>query len=303
MPIGDVYEVQTGSVTDIYYLDVGLYDIPEYGAIYIVDAERPALIDTGIGTRYQIVLDALETVGIGREDLELIAPTHVHLDHAGGTGFLTAECPNAEVVCYERGVRHLVDPSRLWAGTKRAVGEQIKYYTEPEPVPEERIRSVADGDVVDLGDHALKVHHAPGHAPHQAVFHDPAIDATFVADAAGIYVPAIDTVEPTTPPPNFDLERSLKDVDLLQALEPETLLYSHYGPAPAEHRLTEYARVLTNWAETVEEIHGQLADDEAIIDQLVAEAETAEVWGAEKARAETALNVRGVLRYLDTRNQ
>lgn len=300
MGVGDLYTVETGECTDLYYVDVGMYDTEEYGSVYILDAERPAVIDTGTGLRYETVLGAIESVGIDREELAMIAPTHVHLDHAGGAGYLARECPNAEIVIHERGRRHLVDPTRLVAGTKAAVGDTWKYYRDPVPVPEERIRSLTDGDSVDLGDHQLRTHYTPGHAPHHVVFEDPANDAVFTADAAGIYVPAIDAVRPTTPPPDFDLEQCLVDVELLQSLDPETLLYSHYGPVSADERLGEYATVLTDWVERIELAREQRGDD-AVIEQFVQNTTMDEVWGEERASAEAAMNTRGVLRYLDER--
>lgn len=299
MAIGDLYHVKTGDCTDLQYVDTGMYDTPEYGSVYILDAERPAVIDTGIGMRYETILDAIETVGIARDELEVIAPTHVHLDHAGGAGYLARECPNADVVVHERGAHHLVDPSRLIAGTKAAVKDQWEFYREPIPVPADRIRKLTDGDVVDLGDHQLITHYTPGHAPHHVVFEDPANDAVFTADAAGIYVPTIDAVRQTTPPPDFDLEQCLEDIELLRTLDPETLLYAHYGPAPAENRLDEYADVLTEWVNAVEDVRQQHED---AVEHVVAKTPMTDVWNERKARAEAALNTRGVLHYLDTRN-
>lgn len=303
MAIGDIYEVQTGSTADTYYVDTGMYDTPEYGAVYVIDAERPALIDTGIGTRYENILDALESVGVAPDDLDYIVPTHVHLDHAGGAGFLAAECENAEVVCHEVGARHLVDPERIWEGTKRAVGDQFRYYVEPKPIPADRIREVTDGDTVDLGDRTLDVHHAPGHAPHQAVFHSPSDATLFAADACGIYVPALDEITVTSPPPNFDLEQCLADVQMVERLDPETLCYGHFGPAETDDRLAEYTETLTDWVEQIDAAREELGDDEAVVERLVAETEMDEVWGEEKAAAEASMNTRGVLRYLDQRDQ
>jgi glyoxylase-like metal-dependent hydrolase (beta-lactamase superfamily II) len=299
MEIGDVAPVE--GIPDCYYLDTGMYDTPEYGAVYIYDTERPALVDTGIGTNHERVLDALGEVGIAREDLAVIAPTHVHLDHAGGAGFLAEACPNATVHVPERGARHLVDPGRLWEGTKAAVGEAIEFYTEPEPVPDDRLVQLIDGDEIDLGDRTLDVHDAPGHAPHQAVFHDAAAEAVFTADAAGIYTPTLDAVVPTSPPPNFDFEGCIEDIRLLQRLEPETLCYGHFGPASRDDRLTEYADVLTDWVEAVAEKRVELDDDEAVVEHFVRTTTMDEVWGERKARTETAMNVRGVLTYLDRR--
>jgi len=301
MALGDVYEATAGDSTDLYYVDTEMYDTPEYGSVYILDAERPALVDTGIGTHYETILEAMAEVGIAPADLEVIAPTHIHLDHAGGAGYLADECPNADVYIYELGASHLVDPDRLWAGTKTAVQDEIQFYAEPEPVPEDRLVELADGDTVDLGDHRLEVHHAPGHAPHQAVFYDPANEGVFAADAAGIYTPTTPSVQETSPPSNFDLEGCLADVEMLQGLDPGAIYYGHFGDHPADDLLAEYARVLEAWVEAVEAARERYDTDEAVIEHFQERTDKAQYWGERKAQAETRMNVRGVLTYLDSR--
>ncbi|WP_135663918.1 MBL fold metallo-hydrolase [Halorhabdus rudnickae] len=299
MAIGDVIRVTTGTCSDLYYVDTGMYDVKRYGSVYVLDAERPTIVETGIGTNYERILDALEDVGLAPAEIEVIAVTHVHLDHAGGAGFLSEACPNATIVVHEIGAAHLVDPGRLWEGTKQAVGDQISHYVEPDPVPDDRVRTIADGDEVDLGDHALVAHHAPGHAPHQVVYEDPENDAVFTGDAAGLYVPDRDRAEPTSPPPDFDLEQALRDVETIQNLAPETLLYSHFGPAPRTHQLDGYARRLSDWVQAVAAARNELEDDDAVIEHFAGETAATEIWGEEKGRGETAMNVRGVLTYLD----
>ncbi|UWG48905.1 Metal-dependent hydrolase of the beta-lactamase superfamily II [Halanaeroarchaeum sp. HSR-CO] len=294
----EVFEVE--SATDVYYVDTGMYDTPEYGAVYIVDAERPAVVDTGIGTHWERVTDAIESVGIDLADLEVIAPTHVHLDHAGGAGFLAEAAPNAEVYVHEIGAPHLVDPSRLVEGTKAAVGEQWQFYTDPKPVPEDRITELTDGDVIDLGDRELTALHAPGHAPHQVVFHEAADAAVYVADAAGIWVPEQDRIRETSPPPNFDLELVLEDVQTVADLNPEVLLYPHFGPVDEDPQATlaEYEQVIVDWVEAVEARLEELDDEDAVVEHFVENNEMEGTWGTIKASAETGMNVRGVLRYL-----
>jgi glyoxylase-like metal-dependent hydrolase (beta-lactamase superfamily II) len=300
MAIGDVFAATAGECTDLYYVDTGMYDVSEYGVAYVLDAERPAIVETGIGTNYERVLDCVREAGLRPEDIEVIAVTHVHLDHAGGAGFLVSECPNADVYVHETGAPHLVDPARLWEGTKRAVGDQLQFYTEPRPVPEDRLVEVTNGDTVELGDHALAVHHAPGHAPHQVVFYDPDNDALFTADAAGIYVPSADELFPTSPPPNFDPDQCQDDVGLLAEIEPDVLCYTHFGTVETGDKLQWYATVLEEWVEAVAEMRAELDDHEAIVQHFVerADAERA-IWGAEKADAEVAMNVRGALRALE----
>jgi glyoxylase-like metal-dependent hydrolase (beta-lactamase superfamily II) len=298
MEIGDIAAVSEAE--DITYVDTGMYDVSGYGAVYLVDAAEPAIVDTGIGTNYERILDLLESGGVAPEDLAAILVTHVHLDHAGGAGFLADACPNAEVYVNEMGVPHLADPSRLVAGTKAAVGDMWKHYVEPEPIPEERMTALAGGDTVDLGDREMEVISVPGHAPHQVAFHDRREDALFVADAAGIYVPEHEGVRQTSPPSNFDLEQCLHDVETLQAYDPNVLCYPHFGPRRYEgEMLEEYSRVLSGWVETIEDVREDLEDDEAVIEYFVERDGMASVWGEEKSEAEAEMNVRGVLGYLD----
>ncbi|MBP2250334.1 glyoxylase-like metal-dependent hydrolase (beta-lactamase superfamily II) [Halarchaeum solikamskense] len=289
--------------TDVHYVDTGMYDTPGYGAVYVVDAERPAVLDTGIGTHHERVLDALDEVGIARDDLGAIVVSHVHLDHAGGAGFLADACPNADVYVHEIGAPHLVDPADLVAGTKRAVGDQWRYYVDPEPVPESRIVELADGDRIDLGDRTLTAHHAPGHAPHQVVLEDDRDGFVHTADAAGIWVPALSEVHETSPPPNFELETCLDDVATIRERAPDVLLYPHFGPVAddVDGVLDEYATTLREWVARVREKRAELDDDEAVERYFAERTSLDEVWPAHKAEEEVAMNVRGVLVALDRR--
>jgi glyoxylase-like metal-dependent hydrolase (beta-lactamase superfamily II) len=296
MAIGDIESVP--GCPDLHYVDVGLYDVPGYGSVYMLDGAQSAVVDTGLGTNVDILLDALETVGI--DTLDYVLTTHIHLDHAGGAGFLASAFPEATVLTHEIGVPHLVDPSQLVAGTKAAVGDQWEYYVEPKPVPEDRIEALTGGDTVDLGDRTIEVMHAPGHAPHQVVFHDRATDALFSGDAAGLRVPGTDELHPTSPPSNFDLEGCLDDARAIADRNPETLCFGHFGSVAFDPSLMDdYCEILTEWVEAVREKRAELGDDEAVVDHFAAAADPVEPWGERKARAEARLNVRGVLGYLD----
>jgi len=306
MAAGDIHEATAGESTDIYYVDTGMYGIGEYGSVYILDTDRPALVDTGIGSDYDLVLDALADVGVDPDEVACIVPTHVHLDHAGGAGYLAAECPNADVYVHEIGAPHLVDPERLWAGTTAVVGDMIEYYAQPEPLPEDRVVELSDGDTVDLGDRTLDVHHVPGHAPHQVALYDPVSDGVFTADAAGSFAPGLERPYPETAPPSFDLEQCLADVETLQSLDPSALYFGHFGAWEPEDRLTAYATELQEWVTHVEATRDRLGDDDAVVEQFLEEATTdrrtdaIDAWGERKARSKTRMNVRGMLTYLDS---
>lgn len=286
--------------TDLYYHDTGMYGVSEYGSVYVLDADRPAVIDTGIGTNVELLYDSLDELGIGTNDLAYVLPTHVHLDHAGGAGFLADRYPESTVLTHEIGVDHLVDPERLVAGTKAAVEDQWKHYVEPKPVPEDRIEGLAGGETIDLGDRSLNVYHVPGHAPHQVIFEDDRDRAVFTADAAGIWVPSRTELRETTPPPQFDLEGALADVETIRSLEPEHLCFGHFGSrAYDDELLSGYRRTLVEWVEAIRQKRAELDDDEAVIEYFVEHTDAENLWSEEKLAAETRLNVRGVFAYLE----
>jgi glyoxylase-like metal-dependent hydrolase (beta-lactamase superfamily II) len=287
-------------VEDLYYHETGMYGTTGYGSVYVYDTPDPAVIDTGIGTNRELLFETLSELGIDAADLAWILPTHAHLDHAGGAGFLAERYPNAAVRIHERGVRHLVDPSRLVEGTKAAVGDQWRHYVEPEPVPDDRIDGLADGDSIDLGDRRLDVYGAPGHAPHQTIFHEPDDGVVFTADAAGIYVPRIDAIRPTAPPPQFDLDASLSDASTIAGLDPEVLCFSHFGPRKYDSEIVpRIKRTYVEWVQAVREKRAELGNDEAVVRHFRETADSEGVWTEERVRANAALNARGVLAHLD----
>jgi glyoxylase-like metal-dependent hydrolase (beta-lactamase superfamily II) len=199
---------------------------------YLVDADRPALVETGARTSAPALRAGLAEAGLGADDLAWIVLTHVHLDHCGGTGILAAAFPRATVVVHRRGAKHLADPGRLVAASAAVYGRRWSIYGGLDRTAAGRIVAAEDGHRVPLGPgRELVMVETVGHARHHMSVVDEATGTVFAGDAAGARIGGAG-LYPTLPPPDLDLEAGTRSLDLLAALAPERLCLSHFGPSP-----------------------------------------------------------------------
>jgi glyoxylase-like metal-dependent hydrolase (beta-lactamase superfamily II) len=236
----------------VFQIDTQMAGYTGITAGYLIRGDRPCLVETGTAPSAPAVRDALAALGVGPDDLATIAVTHIHLDHAGGTGDIAAMFPGAEVVVHELGARHLADPSRLMASARLVYGEELdELFGTLAPTPAERIRAVERTGVVDLGSGRwLESHYSPGHAKHHVGLLDSVSGDLYVGDAAGIYIPDTGDMRPATPPPDFDLETALGSLRTFAALAPTRLLFSHFGPVTAVgEALDRSAAEIRMWVE------------------------------------------------------
>ena len=220
---------------EVYQIDTQMAGYQGITAGYLIRSDRPCLVETGTAPSAPVVRDALAALGVHAADLATVVVTHIHLDHAGGTGDIAAMYPAAEVVVHELGARHLADPSRLMRSARMVYGDELDgLFGALAPTPADRIRAVERTGEVDLGGgRRLESHYSPGHAKHHVGLIDSVSGDLYVGDAAGIYIPETGDQRPATPPPDFDLEVALDSLKMFAALRPARLLFSHYGPVEA----------------------------------------------------------------------
>ncbi|MGP1667004.1 MAG: MBL fold metallo-hydrolase, partial [Rhodanobacter sp.] len=152
----------------IHTIDTGFVR-PQFDAAYlIVENGRGAFIDCGTNHSVPRMLAALDAAGLATDDVDWLILTHVHLDHAGGAGELINRLPNAKLAVHPRGARHMIDPSKLWAGASAVYGDAVmeQTYGRLKPIPAERVIEATDGYEVNLAGRVLRMLDTPGHAKH-----------------------------------------------------------------------------------------------------------------------------------------
>ncbi len=247
-----VAELITDLGHQVFQIDTRMAGYDGITAGYLIRGDRPCLVETGTGPSAPVVRDALGALGIGPADLSTVVVTHIHLDHAGGTGDIAEMFPSAEVVVHERGARHLADPSRLMAGARMVYGDELDdLFGTLQPTPADRIRAVERTGVIDLGGgRRLESHYSPGHAKHHVGLIDSVTGDLYVGDAAGIYIQETGDMRPATPPPDFDLDVALESLRMFAALGPTRLLFSHFGPVTAvDDALDRSAAEISLWVD------------------------------------------------------
>jgi len=123
----------------IYLIDLKPMGIEHFIASYILVDNKKMIIETGPTTSIGNLLAGLRELEIKNEEVDYVAVSHIHIDHAGGSGTLLKHLPNAKLLAHARGALHLVKPEKLWRQTKQVLGEIADMYGKIHPVPEKRI--------------------------------------------------------------------------------------------------------------------------------------------------------------------
>jgi len=265
-------------VPNITQLDDGLYLIdlhfqgqPGVIASYLIeDAGERALIEIGPTSTLGTLLGALQTMDIDPDSISKVLVTHVHLDHAGASGTFMRRFPRSQLFVHEMGAPHMIDPSRLVASATRIYGDMMDtLWGAIEPVSEDRMTILVDGDTVTVGAKRLATLYTPGHASHHVAFHDPERDAVFTGDVGAVRLQDIRYVRPATPPPDIDLELWSESLERIRELHPRVLYVTHFGPSTdVEWHLQEARDHLYEWGAIVQRAMQSGQDREEIVDLI-----------------------------------
>jgi len=204
------------------------------------------LVDPGPSSTIPKLISALRALNI--EELDYVFLTHLHLDHAGGIGDLVKEFPT-QVAVHEGALKHLIDPSKLWAGSLSILGDIAEKYGRMEPVPRDMLTSEEE---ISLGNKTIKSLDTEGHAPHHRSYLFE--DILFAGEASGVHLDLGGGdfyLRPPTPPP-FYLETAIDSVDKLGRLDFSMLCFGHFGHSSNRGILNEFEDQLLRWKHIIQ---------------------------------------------------
>lgn len=238
---------------NIYFCDSRKFNQFGGSGVYLVIGDGITLVETGMTLIGEYILEGIHQLGFEDKDIRKAILTHVHLDHAGATGWLVRRLPHLKVYVHERGYKHVHDPSALIESAK-ILYDSLENITATHgqilPVNKDNLVAVTDSDLDIGGGVHLEIFEAPGHASHHMCVYEPESGCVFSGEALGHYHPESNTLSPAVAPPGFNYEASLATIDKIKAHNPSVVCFSQYG----YHRDPEY--VIRKARKQLEDFYG-----------------------------------------------
>lgn len=215
---------------NVHTIDLNFKNTPGIIASYLIPHEGGAmLIESGPGSTAPALQAGLASHGFTPADVTDLFVTHIHLDHAGASGWLARQ--GAMVHVHPRGLPHLADPSRLMASAGQIYGDQLDaLWGEMLPVPADRLTAVQDGSVASIGGVEILALDTPGHASHHHAYI--VGDVCFSGDVGGVRLPGPPHLVLPMPPPEFQLETWQASAKRLIGVGAERIAPTHFGIYP-----------------------------------------------------------------------
>jgi hydroxyacylglutathione hydrolase len=281
----------------VYYL--GTVGKPEVLSTYLVgEGSEFALLEPGPSNTVEETLSVVQSSGVSLDSIKHLVVTHVHLDHAGGAWKMIDRLPNADVIVYKGGGKHIADPQRLSQGAEMVLGPLYKLWGEMKALPAGRIQEVVDGDILRVGGHHLKIIYTPGHSPFHMSLMDLESRSLFTGDALGMYVGEKDALWPASPLPSFRYEDSMETIGDLESESPRRLLIPHYEPqSDVAHLFDLNRRTYQGWHDILEREPPERSMGDVVDDLLGSSASYSWIPADELARWVITMHATGFRQY------
>lgn len=216
----------------IHTIDLKFLDEPAAIAAYAVEDEAGVtLVECGPFSTHDTLLAALDDLGFKPSDVHTLLLTHIHFDHAGAAWWWARR--GARVYVHPKGLKHMIDPTKLYASAARIYGEDRmeELWGKMDKIDPYDIGSVEDKTRMTIGGQLWVAHHTPGHADHHIAWQMG--KTVFTGDVGGVKIKG-GPVVPPCPPPDINLSQWRSSLDRLRSLRANEFYLTHYGSVDAQ---------------------------------------------------------------------
>jgi len=292
-------------MSTIHTIDLKFLGEPAAIAAFAVeDAAGVTLVECGPYSTHDNLIAGLKAVGIRPGDVHTLLLSHIHFDHAGAAWWWARH--GTKVYVHPQGLKHMIDPTRLYASAARIYGEDKMdaLWGKMEQIDPYDIGAVTDRSRLTFGGNTWVVHHTPGHASHHIAWQLGKV--VFTGDVGGVKIKG-GPVVPPCPPPDINLTHWRESIQRLRSLRAEKFYLTHYGEVDAKSdHLKQLADRLEGYVGWVERARakGQTEEEmtagftEFVEADLRNNGVTDEMIGAYRAANPPGMSVAGILRWL-----
>jgi metallo-beta-lactamase class B len=135
---------------------VGVADL---SSVLIVSDNGMILVDGALPQSAPLIDANIRKLGFKTENVRLIVNSHAHFDHAGGIAALQ-RASGASVAMSAAGARALEQGLPTPDDPQYGLGSRFMSFP-----PVKNVKTIADGEVIKVGDLAITAHLTPGHTP------------------------------------------------------------------------------------------------------------------------------------------
>ncbi|MBC6993463.1 MBL fold metallo-hydrolase [Neolewinella lacunae] len=274
-------------------------------AFAIEDADGLTLVECGPFSTHDHLLAGLSALGFRPEEVHTLLLSHIHFDHAGAAWWWAQQ--GTHVYVHPRGLKHMLDPTRLYGSAARIYGEDNmeRLWGRMERIAPDQISAVEDRAEIRRGGNTWIAHHTPGHASHHIAWQ--LGDQVFTGDVGGVCIKG-GPVVPPCPPPDINVEEWTRSIERLKRLGASHFHLTHYGAVAAgSDHLDQLAQRLTHYVNYVKTALASGQTTEAIVpgftnfveDELRAAGVGEETIGAYRVANPPYMSVAGIARWLD----
>jgi glyoxylase-like metal-dependent hydrolase (beta-lactamase superfamily II) len=213
--------------TDIITLDLNFQGKSQTIASYLIrHSSGVVLIESGPGSCLEELQMRLAAIGFSVSDVTHVLLTHIHLDHAGGAGWLARQ--GAQIYVHPVGAPHMLNPEKLLASATRIYGDQMeKLWGEFLPVPEDKLVIAKDGEEIVIDNLHFVPLDTPGHAEHHFVYLFE--DTCFSGDIGGVRIPGFQYLRLPMPPPELHFGKWRESIARMKMAKFARIAPTHFG--------------------------------------------------------------------------